>query len=395
MTNDFTSPPEAAPTLRILTRVADAPKEAWDALVPPEGRPFLAWDFLDVLERSGSAVPSRGWTPAHITLWEEETLVAFSPAYVKTHSMGEFFYNDFEWARALGSVGVRYYPKLVVGIPFSPATGPRLLGRTDTHRRVLAQALAKVAKTLGCSSANVLFPLPDDLALLEEAGFHAGAGVQFQWTNQGYGNFDDFLGRFNAKRRRMLKDERKQLAKDGTTIEVVRGDDLTAQLMAFASRCYETTVESHHYGQTHLTPAFFDAVRVRLPEHVELVIAREGGAPIACAFNLRSSARLYGRTWGAVEERKFLHFNVCYYASIERAIEAGLQAFEPGAGGNHKLARGMEPTLVQSAHIFTNTAVDRMMGEYLAQASAAYAQDIARARDDGLAFRAGSGSRGR
>lgn len=381
--------------IRVLSRVSDVTREQWDALVPDSGRPFVSWDFLDVLEKSGSAIPERGWTPAHVTLWQNQALIGACPAYVKSHSMGEFFYNDFRWAQAMRPFGVDYYPKLFVGVPFSPATAPRLLAKTPDVRSTLARALSEVVRRAGLSSANVLFVSDDELAPLEAAGFHQGAGIQFHWKNDAIRSFDDYLARFNAKRRRMVRDERAQLAKDGTHLRLLQGTagELTPELMTFASRCYLSTVETHAWNAPHLTESFFLQVAERLPEHVELVVAEENGRLLASAFNLRGNRRLYGRVWGALEDRRFLHFNVCYYDSIERCIRDGLEAFEPGAGGDHKLTRGFSPTLVRSAHWFADPTLHDAMGAHLARESAAYAHQVERAEEAGLAFRAGSSAR--
>lgn len=380
-------------TVRVLGAVTEVPRAGWDALVPDAARPFLSWDFLDVLERSGSAVVARGWRPAHVTLWRDDVLVAACPAYVKSHSMGEFFYNDFRWAQATPGFGVRYYPKLLVGVPFSPATTPRLLAVGALERRALVAALQTVARQAGLSSVNVLFVTAEDLAALAERGFHAGTGMQFHWENDGYPSFDGFLSRFNAKRRRMIRDERAQLEKDGTRVRLVRGAALTPELMRFVARCYLNTVESHAWNAPHLTEAFFLQAAARLSDRVEVVVAEEGDRRLASAFNLRGDERLYGRVWGAVEPRRFLHFNVCYYQSIERCVAEGLQAFEPGAGGDHKLARGFAPTLVHSAHWFVDEALNQAMGQHLARERRALSVQVEEARRTGLAFKAGASAR--
>lgn len=380
-------------TVRVLGAVADVPQAGWDALVPDDARPFLSWDFLDVLEKSGSAVPERGWRPAHVTLWRDDALVAACPAYVKSHSMGEFFYNDFRWAQATPRFGVRYYPKLFVGVPFSPATASRLLAATDLDRRALVGALQMVARQAGLSSVNALFVTEEDLAALTSQGFHAGAGMQFHWENDGHTTFDGFLSRFNAKRRRMIRDERAQLAKDGTRLKLVQGAQLTPELMRFVSRCYLNTVESHAWNAPHLTDAFFLQVAERLSDRVEVVVAEEDDRLLASAFNLRGDGRLYGRVWGAVEERRFLHFNVCYYQSIERCVTEGLRTFEPGAGGEHKLARGFAPTLVHSAHWFVDASLHDAMGDHLARERLTLTFQVDEARQAGLAFKAGASGR--
>jgi predicted N-acyltransferase len=215
--------------------------------------------------------------------------------------------------------------------------------------------------------------------------------VQFHWENRSYRTFDEFLGRFNSKRRHMLKAERAQLDKDGTTVRTLTGEELTSEVMAFASRCYEATVDRHAWNPPHLTPEFFARVPAAVPGAVEVVVAEEGTRRLACAFNLRGDTRLYGRHWGAVDDRRYLHFNVCYYHSIERSIALGLAAFEPGAGGEHKLARGFEPTLVRSAHWFAEPQLQAAMRAGLSREVEAWRAEVERTRAEGLAFRSGAG----
>lgn len=385
---------EGALTCRVLGAMSEVSAAAWDALVPDDARPFLAWGFLDLLESSGAAVAAKGWTPRHLTLWQGEELVAAAPGYVKTHSMGELFYNDFRWSGVASRFGVDYYPKYVVTAPFSPAAGPKLLVRPGADgpglRRRLARAALALARDEGCSSAAVLFASPGDLAALEAEGFAPGAGIQFHWENKAFSEFDGFLARFNAKRRHMVKAERAQLAKDGTVVRTLTGEALTPEVLAFASRCYEQTVAQHAWNAPHLTGAFFAGVVAAVPGAVEVVVAEDAGRRLACAFNLRGTRRLYGRHWGALEDRRYLHFNVCYYHSIERSIALGLEAFEPGAGGEHKLARGFEPTLMQSAHAFVEPRLHAAMAGHLAREVAAWRAEVARARAQELAFKSGT-----
>ena len=307
--------------------------------------------------------------------------------------MGELFYNDFRWAESTARVGVDYYPKLICTVPFSPIPAPKLLvgegADAVDRRRVLGRALFGIAEQMGISSAAVLFASAEDLAALEAEGFAPGAGLQFQWENQGYASYDDFLARFASKRRHMIKSERAQAAKDGTRIETLTGPDLTPERMAFAAGCYEGTVERHAWNTNAppLTEAFFQGAPAALGDALELVMASEQGRNIACAFNVRGADRLYGRHWGALEERRFLHFNVCYYHAIERCIGLGLAAFEPGAGGDHKLVRGFEPVVVRSAHRFVEPRLHRAFAVHLEREVAAVEAEVLRVRDEGAAFR--------
>lgn len=383
---------------RLLDHIEAVEPARWDALVPAAATPFAEWRFLHALEASGSAAPRRGWTPCHPTIWRGRELVAAAPGYLKTHSMGEFLYNDFRWPEVAGRFGVRYYPKLILAVPFSPATGPRLLTVPGEDREALVARLLeetrRAVEHAGWSSLHVQFQTAEETALLARHGFAPGGGIQFQWENRGFRTFDDFLARFNAKRRHMLKSERAQLAKDGTSVRTISGAELTPEWLAFASACYEATVDKHAWNAPHLTPAFFQAAGATFPDRVELVVAEEGGEKLACAFNLRGPRRLYGRHWGALQDRRYLHFNVCYYHSIERAIAEGLEAFEPGAGGEHKLARGFEPTLVHGAHWFAAPRLHAAMSAHLAREVSYLAAEAGQAREQGLAFRAGTSGGG-
>jgi predicted N-acyltransferase len=374
--------------------MAEIDRSDWDALVLPDAAPFLEWEFLNALEESGSAVAEKGWTPRHFTVWRGDRLVGAIPGYVKTHSMGEFMYNDFRWAGFTPRFGVSYYPKLILGVAFSPAAGPRPLVASGENRSAIvteiAQAAQDYAREEGLSSVNVLFVRDEELADWEEQGFGGGGGLQFHWENQDFRTFDDFLQRFNSKRRHMLKSERAQLRKDGTTVRSYRDEELTPDLMAFVARCYESTFDKKAWNDPHLTPRFFQLARERFPHRVDVVVAEEEGRRLACAFNLRGAERLYGRHWGALEERRYLHFNVCYYHGIESCIAEGLRVFEPGAGGEHKLPRGFQPTLMRSAHWFVHPRLNEAMANYLAQESAAYAAHVAVVRESGAAFKGGS-----
>jgi predicted N-acyltransferase len=371
---------------------------AWDALQPSEARPFLDWTFLRILEESGSVTPRRGWTPRHFTVWRGPCLIGAMPGYLKTHSMGEYMYNDFQWASVTPRFGVRYYPKLILAVPFGPAPGVRPLVAPGEDRREVSLALFRaaqeLARTEGWSSVHVLFAREEDLPHLRDAGFAPGAGQQYQWKNHGYRTFDDFLGRFNSKRRHMVKSERAQPGKDGTIIRTVSGDALSPDVMEVAANAYENTVERHAWNPALLTREFFLLAGERLRHQAEVVLAEEGGRPVGAAFNLLGTTRLYGRHWGAIENRRYLHFNVCYYHSIERCIADGLQAFEPGAGGDHKVARGFEPTLVHSGHWFVDEGLHEAMSGYLARAVTAYEDHVRQAVEADVAFKGGLSSEG-
>ena len=350
--------------------------------------PFLSFAWLDALEQTGCVAEARGWAPQHITLHQDGKLVAFAPAYLKSNSEGEFVF-DHSFARfAEGSLGIDYYPKLVVAVPFTPATGSRLLVRPGEPREAtlgaFAAGLRKLVGALGVSSAHVLFPLAEEADLLVQHGLAQRVGVQFQWHNPGYASFDDFLGRFNSKRRHQIRRERREVEAQGIDIEVLTGSELSPALADFVYAFYRTTVDKFFWGRRYLNRAFFEEVLSRLRDRVHLVVAKEraSGRRLAGAFNLLGRDTLYGRYWGALEDRKFLHFEVCFYSGIEDAIARKLVRFEPGAGGEHKLLRGFEPTETTSVHHLADPRFDRAVRDFLERETSSLREQIASAKDE-------------
>ncbi|GHG90335.1 hypothetical protein GCM10012319_50510 [Comamonas sp. KCTC 72670] len=348
--------------------MTDAPADGWDALAGPDAPPFVRHAWLAAMEESGSATEETGWAPHHLTLWRGPKLVAAAPAYLKFHSMGEYIY-DFGWADAAARLGVEYYPKLVVGGPLSPATVPRFLiapsEDVPTLRRLLLAAAAESAQEAGCSSVHILYPTGDEADFLEAEGLARRITLQFHWKNPGYGSYDDYLARFDSKRRNQLKRERGAAATQGITLRTVRGEALSPAHAQRAYGFYTATCERHAWGQIQLTPDFFARVFRTLPDAVEMVEAVRGDQVIAGAFNLATAERLYGRYWGAFEEHPFLHFHVCLYHSVEDCIRTGRKVFEPGAGGEHKVSRGFEPTAVHSAHLIFDRTLDGAVRGFL------------------------------
>lgn len=365
--------------VRVLSAVRDVPERAWDALVPPEGAPFLEWAWLDALESSGCAAPEKGWHPRHLTLWRGNTLVAAAPAYQKDDSHGEFVF-DWSWATAGERMGVRYYPKLVLGVPFTPATGPRLLvapGEDQTARgRELLRAALEGARGSGLSSVHALFPAASELELLEEAGFAVRLGVQYHWRNRGYRTYEDFLARFHSRRRNQIRRERRAAAEQGLTLRTLSGDALESVDPEDAFRLYRATVVRHVWGHQSLNLELFQKVLKTFRRRVEVVEARRGDQLVAGTFNLAGERALYGRWWGAFEEIPFLHFHACLYHPVEECIIQGRERFEPGAGGDHKLVRGFEPTLTYSAHWIAHAGLDRAVRQFLATERAAIQQGM-------------------
>jgi hypothetical protein len=308
---------------------------------------------------------------------------------VKGNSEGEFVFDHSIARFAQTSLGVRYYPKLIVAVPFTPATGERLLidsgEDADSVMGAFAQGVRQLCAHTQLSGAHALFTRPELTDALVQHGFARRAGVQFQWHNAGYQTFDDFLARFNSKHRHQIKRERREVEKAGVEIEVLTGSDLKPELADFVYDFYVATVDKFAWGRRYLNRAFFEEILVRLREHIHLVVARDrsSGKRLAGAFNLLGADTLYGRYWGALEERQFLHFEVCFYSGVEDAIRRRCVRFEPGAGGEHKLARGFEATKTLSAHYWQHPELDRAARDFLEREEAVLSDEIAEARAHG------------
>jgi uncharacterized protein len=358
------------PTFRPLSGIDEVSAAEWNRVVGPEAVAFLRWEWLQALEASGSATRATGWEPHHLTWWRGERLVALAPAYLKHHSMGEYIY-DFGWAQAARSAGIEYYPKLLVGAPLSPITAPRFVVADGEdvealRPRLVAQTL-EAARAAECSSVHVVFPPKQEAEALEALGLARRTGMQYHWKNPGYRSYDDFLSRFDAKRRHQLKRERAAAATQGIRLRTVRGSELTVEHARLAHGFYVATCEKNPWGNVQLERGFFERAFAALPDHVEMVLAERDGKVVAGAFNVSSRTRLFGRYWGCFEEHPFLHFNVCLYHSIDDCIARGLEAFEPGAGGEHKIARGFEPSPIHSAHALFDRRLDRAVREFLSR----------------------------
>ena len=368
-------------TLRVHRALTEVAQQDWDALLDDAAVPFMEWAFLVALEESGSVAPERGWHPRHLTLWQGSRLVAAAPAYLRDDSEGEFVF-DGTWADAAGRVGLRYYPKLVLTVPFTPVTGRRILvapgeDRALREAELYAGALA-YSRSEGISGIHVLFPSQEELGVLEDSSFAVRLGVQYQWHNPGYRTLEDFLGRFHAKRRHQLRRELRAPAEQGITLRTLRGEDLSALGSEEIFRFYRSTVDKYPWGRRLLTPEFFARLLATFRHRCEFVEARREGQRIAGAFNLVGPGVLYGRYWGCIEEHPFLHFNVCLYHPIQEAIAQGLRRFEPGAGGEHKLTRGFEPHLTYSAHLLLHPRLDRAVRAFLSQEQAAVRTGLSR-----------------
>jgi uncharacterized protein len=354
--------------VRVGTSMRAVPQAAWDSLQGVATAPFLSWAFLDALETTGCVGEEAGWLPHHLTLWEDGALVGAAPAYLKSNSEGEFVF-DFAWADAAERAGLPYYPKLVVAAPFTPATGARLLvadpAASPRLLAVLAEALRRIVAKEKLSGAHILFPTEGEATTLAESGLAHRYGIQFHWRNEGYGSFEDYLGRFSSKRRNQIRRERKEMDRQGITLTTER-DRLSPEVVDAMYGFYASTIDKFSYwGRRYLNRAFFEEICATMRGQVEIVLAREGSKILGGALNLAGDRALFGRYWGATEERPFMHFNVCFYHSIAECIERKIERFEPGAGGKHKMVRGFEPTITHSAHHLAHPGLDRAVRDYL------------------------------
>ena len=332
--------------------------------------PFISYDFLHALEASGCVGGRSGWTALHVAAARPNgRLAGVMPAYGKTHSQGEYVF-DWGWADAYERAGGRYYPKLQISIPFTPATGRRFLIRPGEDHNAVAAALVAGAmatlKSIGGSSIHTTFIGHNDWQWLGAQGFLQRTDQQFHWVNQGYRSFDDFLAALASRKRKTIKRERRDALADGITIERLKGPGITREALdAFYS--FYTDTGSRKWGRPYLNRKFYSLIGESMAEHVLLVMARRSGRYIAGAINFIGSDTLYGRNWGCIEDHPFLHFEVCYHQAIEFAIEQGLARVEAGAQGEHKLARGYRPVTTYSAHYIADPRFRRAVDDYLAQ----------------------------
>jgi predicted N-acyltransferase len=341
----------------------------WNALVAAgAGRarpqPFLRHEFLRALELAGCVGEAAGWIPRHLLLRDAAgALAAVVPAYLKLHSYGEYVF-DWAWADAYRRHGLRYYPKLLSAIPFTPVPGTRLGTRDAPARSAAARALLGVAQSLQLSSLHVLFPRPDEAQALREAGLMLRHGVQFHWRNAGYADFDAFLATLAQPKRKKIRAERRKVAEAGVRMRRLRGREIGAAHWAFFNRCYESTYAAHQ-STPYLNLEFFERIGEAMPEHLVLVLAERDGRPVASSLLVHDDERLYGRYWGAIEPVPCLHFEACYYQAIETAIEAGLRVVEGGAQGEHKMSRGFDPVPTVSAHWLAEPAFAQAVDRFL------------------------------
>jgi predicted N-acyltransferase len=330
--------------------------------------PFVSHAFLSSLEESGSATAKTGWLGHHLLLETEEgELVGALPGYLKNHSQGEYVF-DHGWADAFERAGGSYYPKLQCSIPFTPATGPRLLVAEGLERRpiqdAMAESLKEVVRRLGVSSAHVTFLPQDEVAIFETDGYLHRTDQQFHFINEGYANHEEFLQTLASRKRKALRKERRTALENGISIDWLTGSDLTERVWDQFFAFYMDT-GSRKWGRPYLTRKFYSLIGERMPEDILLIMAKHNGRYVAGAINFIGGDTLYGRHWGCIEDHPYLHFEVCYHQAIDFALAKGLRRVEAGAQGEHKLARGYLPVTTHSAHYVAHAGLRRAIADYL------------------------------
>lgn len=381
-------------TVRVATSLASVPAADWNACANPHAlhaalastapdtgidqadsgmatdldNPFVSHAFLRALEESGCIGGRTGWSPAYLLVEDADgALIAAAPSFLKSHSQGEYVF-DHSWADAYERAGGRYYPKLQVAAPFTPATGPRLLVaeglRADEARAGLIGGLEALRDQTEASSVHVTFVQDPDASALIEAGYIERHDLQFHWHNEGFGSYDDFLATLASRKRKALKRERREALSHDITVEVLSGPDLTESVWDDFHSFYEDT-GARKWGRPYLNRAFFSAVGAAMGERIVLVMARRAGRYIAGAINFRGANTLYGRNWGCIEDHPFLHFELCYHQAIDYAIAHKLVRVEAGAQGEHKLARGYRPVITRSLHHLADPGLRRAVANYL------------------------------
>ena len=359
-------------SLHVTDTLAGIRPSSWDALAG--GQPLLSHAFLHALHETGCATPATGWAPRYLLLREGDALVGAMPLYLKAHSYGEYVF-DWSWADAYRRHGQRYYPKLLAAIPFTPATGPRLLAAGKRPRqRLLEGALALLAEER-LSSLHILFPDSDDAAQCAAAGLLMRDSLQFHWQNPGYRDFADFLSTLNHDKRKKIRQERRRLHEEGVGFRRLAGAEISASHWAFFYRCYVNTYRQH--GSTpYLSLPFFERIGGTMPDNVVLVIGSRHGKPLCAALDVFDNGTLWGRYWGTTSHVAGLHFEACYYQAIEFCIERRISLFEGGAQGVHKLARGFLPVTTRSAHAIADPEFARAIEAFVARERTDVAQTV-------------------
>ncbi len=367
--------------VQIHHQIDEIPCDAWNALVI-DNHPFLRHEFLAAMEHHNCVSETFGWLPQHIAIYDDEhLLIGAMPLYKKLNSYGEFVFDN-AWADAYQRSGLRYYPKLVSAIPYTPAMGQRLLCRPEDEPLIfplLLEAAIELAGEIGASSFHCLFPTPEQQQFLESASLSVPLfsrhDCQFHWHNRGYQNFDEFLEQLTAKKRKNIRQQRRRVAQSGVKIRVLDGHSASREDWHHFTLFYNRTFEQKS-GMATFNEGFFCEVAEKLPKQMVLILADLNGETIAGSLSYCSDTTLYGRHWGCIEEIDMLHFELCYYQGIEYAIKQGLAVFEPGAQGEHKLARGFLPTLTRSSHWVADERFRGALGEHVAHERRAVAEYI-------------------
>nr|WP_314709768.1 GNAT family N-acetyltransferase [uncultured Comamonas sp.] len=362
-------------TLTVTDNLDEVNPAAWQAMA--EGNPFVGYHFLRLLQATGCVGTQQGWYPQYVLLHQGDTLVGAAPCFLKTHSRGEFVF-DQGWAQAFAEHGLPYYPKLVVASPFTPVQGPRLLAVDTQARLALAQGLRQFCEQVRTSSVHTLFVNADDRYALERAGFMVREGVQFHWNNKNYESVESFLAQLAQDKRKKIRQDSKYVAAAGISYRWLEGEQLTPEHLSFFFRCYVQTYLEHH-SQPYLSEEFFQHAHAQGTLHFVLVLAERDQQPVACALNVRAENTLYGRYWGSQEFIRGLHFETCYMQSIAYCIAHQLQTFEGGAQGEHKMARGLLPVTTYSAHYVAHPQFAQAIEDFLGKETVAvdsYVQEL-------------------
>ena len=357
--------------IKVFPDIREIDRECWDKCAAPKGAafdPFTSYNFLRALEESGSACPQSGWSPCHLGLESSRgEILGVVPSYLKSHSQGEYVF-DYAWADAFERAGGRYYPKLQISIPFTPATGKRLLVCDPANSKVIEAELAKgvlsLADRLKASSVHLTFLDKQQWQGLGDLGFLQRTHSQFHWENRDYHSFNEFLDSLASKKRKNIKRERKGALESGVAIERLSGKEILEYHWDAFYRFYLDTA-NRKWGSAYLSREFFSLIGESMPEKILLIMCKKGGRYVAGAINFIGSECLYGRNWGCSEDYPYLHFEVCYYQAIEFAIDKNLKRVEAGAQGAHKLARGYMPTHTYSSHWIANNSLAGAVAHYL------------------------------
>jgi predicted N-acyltransferase len=372
--------------IRVHKDLATLDASAWNALLAEQASPtpFMRHEYLAALHESGSAVPETGWAPQVITLESGGRLQAAAALYLKSHSYGEYVF-DWAWADAYRRHGLRYYPKLLGAVPFTPVPGTRLLARDATARAALVQAIGRVAREAKLSSAHMLFFDEPDRLAFEQAGWMIRQGVQFHWTQdtqRPVADFTELLSRMQRDKRKKIQQERRRVAEQGIAFTAHDGTQITEPLWDFFYRCYSLTYQAHH-STPYLTRDFFGRMARDLPGHWLMFVARREGEPVATSLIAidRPGRAAWGRYWGCVEAVPCLHFDACYYQPLAWCLAHGIQRFEGGAQGEHKMARGLLPVATASAHWLRDERFASAVSDFLAAEGAGISEYVDELRE--------------